>query len=141
MARLPSDLLNEQAPELRHTFSAPTTPERALMTIAAIHDLVALHGCQVRLLLLHPSAPAEWSAWVSEPASGYIETFTTGPWRIGEVEALEINPVATTYVGRLVPERRTDHRAALETGLAAAGLAWKPAGPYLRVMFPLRPSA
>ena len=81
------------------------------------------------------------SAWISEPASSYIEAFTTGLWRTGEVEWLEINSVATTYVGRLVPERRTDHRAALEAGLTVAGLAWEPAGPYLRVSFPLRPSA
>lgn len=111
------------------------------MTIDTIHDLVAAHGCQLRLLLRHAPAPAAWSAWVSEPASGYIETFTTGPWRIEEVEGLDINPVATTYVGRLVPERQTDHRAALETGLTAIGLAWEPAGPYLRVFFPLKPSA
>ena len=109
------------------------------MSIDTIHDLIAAHDCQVRLLIRHAAVPSEWSAWVSEPSRSYIETFTTGPWRTAEVEWLEINPVATTYVGRLVPDRQTDHRAALEAGLTAAGLAWESAGPYLRVRFPLEP--
>ena len=107
------------------------------MTIDTIHNLLAAHGCQVRLLLRQAAAPSDWSAWVSEPVGGYIEMFTTGPWRTAEVEWLEINPVATTYVGRLVPERRTDHQEALEAGLTAAGLPWESAGPYLRVCLPL----
>jgi len=109
------------------------------MVIDTIHDLIAAHGCQLRLLMREALVPSDWSAWVSAPARGYIETFSSGPWRTAEVAYLEINPVATTYIGRLVTERRTDHRAALESGLTAAGLTWEPAGPYLRVFLPLEP--
>lgn len=49
------------------------------MTINAIHNLLAAHGCQVRLLLRQAAAPSDWSAWVSEPVRGYIEMFTKGP--------------------------------------------------------------
>ncbi|OON67425.1 DUF6678 family protein [Hymenobacter sp. CRA2] len=90
-------------------------------------------GYALRLKTKNETEPVSWGQWLGVPVPGYIEI--NGPWPVREVEWVEVNPVVTTFQGRLIPPQVADHTADLTRQLKSASLSFSVTNDgYLRIL-------
>ena len=53
-----------------------------------------------------------WETWLISPVDCCVE-ISSGPVAIRELKAIEIVPIETIHIGRLIPDKKVDHRAAI----------------------------
>jgi hypothetical protein len=102
------------------------------MSLAVEQRLAAIVNGRDYALRLKPWAypePEDRGLGLGIPVPGYLEI--NGPWR--DIEWLEVNPVATTHLGRQLSRRVEDHTAELTPQLAAAGLRYELVNGLVRV--------
>ncbi len=66
-----------------------------------------------RVKIKNQALDCRWSNWLGYPSDTYIEAEAQGPYRIDDIEWVEINPVEKKVAGGLVPEREFDHSPAI----------------------------
>ncbi|MGI4832236.1 MAG: DUF6678 family protein [Janthinobacterium lividum] len=103
------------------------------MNISALISLVQESKCAARLKPKEYSEPQQWS-WVIEPVPNYIES-GGGPWPSSEVEWLELNPIKTEHVGRLVAPKKINKTSWLKVELAKAIIPYTLSNGIFRVTF------
>ena len=106
----------------------------ATMDTSTLVNIVQVAKCTVRIKLNSRLDASSWS-WIIIPVPGYIELGSVGPWPIREVEWLEINPIATEYIGRLVAPRILDNLSQLEVALREANLPYTVLDAVIRITF------
>ncbi|WP_409070874.1 DUF6678 family protein [Hymenobacter sp. HSC-4F20] len=102
-------------------------------SIEVIESLINSYSCELRLKTIHEPEPAGWCRWIIQPVPGYIESSTAGPCPAYEVEWVDINPIVTIHIGRLVKDKYVNYQAELEAQLTAARVAWQHIDGLLRI--------
>lgn len=78
----------------------------------------------------------EWSPWVTSPVNGYFELATGGPYKQSEVVSIDIDPIRSEKVGRLVPDKKTDLSSELASYLSSHNVAYEKMDGYFRIRIP-----
>jgi hypothetical protein len=65
--------------------------------------------CRYRLKIKNEALDAAWSNWLGHPSDTYLEAENQGPYSIKNIEWIEIDPVESRRIGRLVPDKKIDH--------------------------------
>ncbi|WP_369810683.1 DUF6678 family protein [Hymenobacter cheonanensis] len=104
------------------------------MDIRALVGVIQTNKCKVRMKVRGYSAPEGWNDWAIIPTAGYIEI--NGPWPIRQVDWVEINPIVTEHIGRLVPPKRIDSSMQIEEGLRQADISYIVLDGIIRISFP-----
>jgi hypothetical protein len=87
--------------------------------------------CQARLKLKRNDLPEAWGSGIGFPVRTYIEII--GPWPFREVDWVEINPVVTEHIGRLVAPKRWNHPEQLITLLEAEHVSYSLVDGMIRI--------
>lgn len=66
-----------------------------------------------RLKIKNEPLQVEWSNWLAMPSVSYIEAATQGPYRIGDIEWIDINATEEKIVGQLIAAKYVDHSSAI----------------------------
>jgi hypothetical protein len=104
------------------------------MDTSALVNIIQAAKCTARIKLNSRLDASSWS-WIIIPVPGYIELGSVGPWPIREVEWLEINPIVTEHIGRLVAPRIIDNLSQLEVALREANLPYTISEGIIRITF------
>lgn len=88
--------------------------------LEALTDFLRQLHCQVRLKHKAYKMPEGWAGGIGLPVRGYIELI--GPWPFKEVEWLEINPIVTEHIGRLVKPRQHNYLKDIIAHLNSRGI-------------------
>jgi hypothetical protein len=62
-----------------------------------------------RLKLKNIDKNLTWEDWIINTTGNYIETGSTGPNIIDNIEYIEINPIEEKEIGKLVPKKIINH--------------------------------
>lgn len=76
-----------------------------------------------RIKPVHEPDPGEWFRWLIIPVEGYLETGSTGPVPVRDVEWVDVDPVEIVEQGRLIPTRYVDRSDAIVRALRETGAA------------------
>ena len=93
------------------------------MSWSAVISSVNRLGLLCQLKGRNLETPSGWTAFLIEPAPGYIES-TCGPIPFREIEWLLVNPVYSKERGRLVAPFEEDRSEFLKKNLEEAGMAF-----------------
>jgi hypothetical protein len=104
------------------------------MDIQALVAVTQTNKCKVRMKVKGYSAPERWNDCAIIPTPGYIEI--NGPWPIRQVDWVEINPIVTEYIGRLVPPKQINSLMQIEEGLRQAHIPYTILDGVIHVSFP-----
>ena len=89
--------------------------------------------CKVRLKLKKHPKPEAWGNRAIIPVRTYIEVI--GPWPMREVEWLEIDPIITEHIGRLVAPRIINSFFEIEARLREAEFSYTVSDSIIRILF------
>lgn len=98
-----------------------------------IDKLTASFPIATRAKLRNHDTPSAWSQWFILPVPGYIEASSYGPVPKREIEWIELDPVETWHIGRLVPPKHIDHTPAIYQQLQSEGIAMQMVGGLIRI--------
>jgi hypothetical protein len=77
--------------------------------ICIVRDYFKDKPWQYRLKLVDKDFPSNWSKWIINPSGNYVETETSEPILISEIDWIEINPIESKRIGKLVADKKIDH--------------------------------
>jgi hypothetical protein len=104
------------------------------MDIQALVAVTQSNKCMVRMKVKGYAAPEHWNDYAIIPVAGYIEI--NGPWPIRQVDWVEINPIVTEHIGRLVPPKQINSLMQIEDELRQAHIHYTVLNGIIRVPFP-----
>jgi hypothetical protein len=70
-----------------------------------------------RIKPMHEPDPGAWCRWLIIPVEGYLETGSTGPVPMQDVEWIDVDPAVVSAKGRLIPARQVDASDAIVRAL------------------------
>lgn len=68
-----------------------------------------LKPIKFRIKIRNKTKNLTWEDWIINPSGNYIETGSTGPNNINEIEYIEINTLEEKNVGKLIPKKTMNH--------------------------------
>jgi len=78
----------------------------------------------IRIILIDKTV-TEWSEWLNFPTQGYGKVRWYGPFRLVDVDYVEINSMESFKPGKLLPWKEIDHSEELEKEMKNAGIDYK----------------
>jgi hypothetical protein len=103
------------------------------MDIRALVAVIQTNKCKVRIKVKGYSAPEHWNDGAIIPTPGYIEI--NGPWPVSQVDWVEINPIVTAHIGRLVPPKQINSLLQIEEALRQAYITYAVLDGIIRIPF------
>lgn len=70
------------------------------------------------------ASETNWSDRITFPTNGYAELSEFGPFLMGDVIQIEIDPIELKKEGKLLPLRKIDHTSEIEEQLTSAGIKY-----------------
>jgi hypothetical protein len=77
--------------------------------VSLIRDYLHDQPWQYRIKQVNKDLPSNWSKWIINPSGNYVETETSEPVLISEIDWIEINPIENRRIGKLVADKKIDH--------------------------------
>ncbi|UOQ54642.1 DUF6678 family protein [Hymenobacter cellulosivorans] len=101
-----------------------------------IDRLNTQYSVAVRVKLQAEVAVSPWSKWFTVPVVSYIETASTGPYPIREVEWVEVNPFVVENRGRLIMPRMLNYEQQIREAFEAEKIRFEQIGLVFRIYLP-----
>ena len=76
---------------------------------------------------------SDWSNWLTFPSPGYGEIMVHGPFKIIDVNYLEIDAIESKKFGKRIPEKKIDHTMELKKILQEAKINFEQETNILRI--------
>ncbi|RYY92959.1 MAG: hypothetical protein EOO11_20520 [Chitinophagaceae bacterium] len=101
----------------------------------ALHAFVdAVRGKPWRFRLGWSEGPAGgWDRWLIVPTPSYVETGTSGPLPVRQLQWIDVDPVEQRWVGRVAGSGSFDHSAELHALLARLHLRYRLVDGFFRI--------
>ena len=77
--------------------------------------------------------PSEWVEWITVPSPGYLEIPRVGPFKMSDLEWIEVDPIEVKKIGRLVKPKLLDHTASVRNIMESNGIQSNLTGSYFRI--------
>ncbi len=108
------------------------------MTVGTWRNVIAAlqasaFDVQYRIKPMRALDPGTWCRWLIIPVEGYLETGSTGPVPVRDVEWVDVDPMEIVAEGRLIPARYVDRSEALVRTLRETGAAIEMVSGFVRV--------